>query len=217
MTWLSWAAGYEGTSDRRYFELLIPRLLEDLVFSRGTMRRVDIPTRAAVLLKRGAAKEMAQQACAERQAFTLVFIHADAGGRGQSPGNAMRAAECCEAMCRLCAWPSARCIPVMPTREMEAWVIADPAAVASILGFRGELARLGLPASPADAERVADPKAALREAVRVVRGDGRRAEIGELLAGIAQRQDLGRLRQMGSFARFEGLLLAALVSLHCCR
>lgn len=216
MTWLSWAASYEGPSDRRYFELLIPRLMEDLVCSRGTMRRVDIPTQAVVLLKRGVAAAMARQACAEREALALVFIHADAGGRGQGPGNAVRAAECCEAMSQLCAWPPARCIPVVPTREMESWVIADPSAVASVLGFRGELTRLGLPASPAEAERVADPKAALREAVRVARGDGRRVDIGELLTGIAQRQDLERLRQMDSFARFGKDLFHALVSLHCC-
>ena len=216
MTWLSWAAGYEGTSDRRYFELLIPRLIEDLVCSRGTVHRVDIPTQAAVLLKRGAAEVMARQGCAERQAIALVFIHVDAGGRGQGPGNVLRAAACCEAMGRLCAWPPARCIPVVPAREMESWVIADPRAVAGVLGFRGELGRLGLPTSPEEAERVADPKASLREAVRIARGDGRRVDIGELLGGIAQRQDLGRLRQAASFARFERDLLAALIDLRCC-
>ena len=42
MTWLSWAVLYEGDSDASYFDVLLPRLMTEIVFTRGT-RHSDVP------------------------------------------------------------------------------------------------------------------------------------------------------------------------------
>jgi hypothetical protein len=80
VTYLCWAALYEGTTDHVYFDILIPRLMDDIILRRGT-RNVTIPTAPAVRLQRGPVAEVAREACAAREAFHLVFIHADTGGR----------------------------------------------------------------------------------------------------------------------------------------
>ena len=37
MTYVSWGVMYEGPSDRVYFDVLIPRLMEDIVLSCGRL------------------------------------------------------------------------------------------------------------------------------------------------------------------------------------
>jgi len=52
MTYVSWAALYEGTTDHAYFELLIPRVMEEIIMLRG-VRHSTIPPAPAVRLQRG--------------------------------------------------------------------------------------------------------------------------------------------------------------------
>jgi hypothetical protein len=80
MTYVSWATFYEGPTDQAYFELLIPRVMEDIIMLHG-IRHSTIPPAPAVRLRRGQVDEVAREACAARAAFYLVFIHADTGGR----------------------------------------------------------------------------------------------------------------------------------------
>ena len=53
MTHVSWAALYEGATDQAYFELLIPRVMEEIIMLHGT-RHSTIPPAPAVILKRAA-------------------------------------------------------------------------------------------------------------------------------------------------------------------
>jgi hypothetical protein len=52
VTYVSWGVMYEGPSDRVYFDVLIPRLMEEIVLSCGT-RSSTIPDFPAVVLTRG--------------------------------------------------------------------------------------------------------------------------------------------------------------------
>jgi hypothetical protein len=58
MTYVSWGVMYEGPSDRVYFDVLIPRLMEEIVLSYGT-RSSTIPDFPAVVLGRGTVKDVA--------------------------------------------------------------------------------------------------------------------------------------------------------------
>ena len=81
MTYVSWAACYEGESDAAYFDVLIPRVMEAIVMTQGT-RHADIAAAPAVRLRRREVDKVAHEACAAREAFHLIFIHGDTGGRG---------------------------------------------------------------------------------------------------------------------------------------
>jgi Domain of unknown function (DUF4276) len=212
MTYLSWAALYEGTTDEAYFEQLIPRVMEEVIMLRG-IRNTTIPPAPAVRLRRRSAEEVADEACAARNAFHLVFIHADTGGRGLEEGLEQRSTRYCEAMFRACRWPFVRCITISPRHETEAWILADPQAVIEALGYLGAPASIGLPGTANQAERLGDPKAVLASAMTQVRGRRRHLDVKQIFPAIAQRQSLTKLRQSRSFASFEVSLLAALADL----
>ena len=80
MTYVSWAALYEGPTDQAYFEMVIPRVMEDLIMRHG-IRNSIIPPAPAVTLQRADVDAAAREACAAKDAFYLVFVHADTGGR----------------------------------------------------------------------------------------------------------------------------------------
>lgn len=213
MRYVSWAALYEGDTDAAYFNVLIPRLMEELVIA-GT-QLATIPELPAIRLRRAETNTVAREACDSADAFRLVFIHADMGGRAQAEQIDQRSIAYCAAMHELCNWPPERCITVTPRHETEAWVLADPVAVTSALGYAGRPATIGLPAGALAAERLADPKATLREAVSTVRGRRRAEDLETIVAAVAQRQSFTELRRSISFRGFEAGVRAALDYLGC--
>jgi len=216
MIYLSWAVLFEGTSDEAYFEILIPRVMEDIVRLHG-VRPAEIPPSPAVILRRGSVESVAKEACAAREAFHLVFIHADTGGRHLETGLNARSAAYCAAMQTRCDWPPSRYITITPRHETEAWSLADPPAVTDALGYRGSAASIGLPANAPRAAELVDPKTVLSQAVTRVRGPRRSFDVKQILPAIAQRQSLAALRQAPSFAGFETAVRAALADLGCAR
>jgi hypothetical protein len=213
MIYLSWAVLYEGSTDEAYFEVLLPRVMEEIVMLRG-VGHATVPPGPAVVLRRASVEAVAREACDARQAFHLVFIHADTGGRGLEAELDARSTAYCAAMETLCAWPPERCITITPRHETEAWILADPQAVTDALGYRGSAASIGLPVNAAQAELPVDPKAVLAEAVAQVRGPRRRPfDVKQIFAAIAQRQSLASRRQAPTFATFETALLAGLADL----
>ena len=187
MTYLSWAVLYEGDTDAAYLDLLIPRLMDEIVMVRG-IRHSNIPAAPALRLRRGTVDKVAQEACRASAAFYLVFVHADTGGRNLEAGMEPRAGAYCEAMRELCDWPPVRCITISPRHETEAWILADSLAVTSALGYTGSPDSIGLPTNAAQAERLDDPKAVLSRAVSQVRGRRRRFDVKQIFPAIAQRQ-----------------------------
>lgn len=214
MTYVSWAALYEGATDQAYFDLLIPRVMEELVERHGT-RLSMIPAAPAIRLGRGSVDQVAREACTASEAFHLIFVHADTGGRNLEAGMEQRAGAYCRAMHALCHWPPVRCIAISPRHEMEAWILSDPEAVTAALGYRGSPGSLGLPADAHEAGRLVDPKAVLAATLGRVRGRRRPIDVKQILPAIAQRQSLDRLRRASSFAVFEARLRTALADLGC--
>ena len=214
MTFVSWAALYEGSSDAAYFGIILPRLMDDLILRRG-VRASTIPTSPAVLLKRGDVGTVAREACDSAGAFHLVFIHADTSGRALEAGLDERSTAYCEAMHALCGIDPRRCIAVTPRHETEAWILCDPEAIMEALGYRGAPADLGLPSDAQQAESLVDPKAILKQAVATARGRRREQPVGILYTAIAQRQRFDTLRRSPSFRDFEDRLIVSLQSLGC--
>ncbi len=201
MIYLSWAAMHEGATDKAYFDIIIPMLMEDLVRTRG-VRNVTVPLASAIDLGRSgrAVLEVAQQLCEERAAFHIAFIHADTGGRALEANIEHRSEAYRQAAFALCGFPLERCVIIAPRHETEAWMLADREAVGAALGYNGDLGALGLPADAREAERLVDPKATLDRAIRDVRGRRSPPNVHQIIPAIAQRQRLDRLRVSLSFS-----------------
>ncbi len=215
MTYVGWVAHYEGQGDAAYYDVLLPRVMDEITMLQAT-RAVIIPQTPALRLNVGRnVDQVAQELCRNSSSFHLIFIHADTGGRAQEAGIDDRAGAYCRAVSERCDWPQERCIAVQPRHETEAWLLADPEAVMGALGVAGEASRHGLPPNAAAAEALPDPKIVLSTAIRSVgRRKPRRAST-TLFARIAQMQRLDALRESRSFRNFEADLRVALVSLGC--
>ena len=205
---------YEGGTGASYCDVLLPRPMAEIVNARG-VRHSEVPDAPAVRLPRNGVEATAKEICNAREAFHLLFIHADAGGRAQEAHIDRRSTACCEAAHALCEWPRVRCATIVPRHETEAWVLADPDAVMSALGYIGTPESLGLPLDALRAERLADPKAMLTDAAQRARGRRRGSDVTRLFPAIAQRQKFDRLQQSPSFRNFETGLIAALKDLGC--
>ena len=216
MTYLSWAALHEGPTDQVYFQILIPALMEDIVRKRG-VRNVTIPLAASLVLGKSGREitSVGQEICSEREAFYILFIHADTGGRALEANMQHRSDAYREAAFTLCGFPLERCVIMAPRHETEAWMLADRNAVGEALGYNGDLNLLGLPSNAAEAERLIDPKLVLNQAIRQVRGRRAKPSAKQIIPAIAQRQDLNKLRAANSFLKFESMLSKALISLGC--
>lgn len=214
MTFIPWAAFYEGATDADYFDQLIPRVMEDIIARRGTRNVTIAPTPVERLRGRGI-DEAARQACKGRDAFHLCFVHADTGGRITAQTLPARSDALCQAMQRICDWPPIRCVAITPLRETEAWVLSDPGAVLATLGHRGPAEALGLPNDARIAERLVDPKETFNHAIRAALGTRRMVEPRRYFPMIAVRQNLSALRLAESFRVFEARLTRALADLGC--
>ncbi|WP_223297730.1 DUF4276 family protein [Catenulispora acidiphila] len=108
-------------------------------------------------------------------------------------------------------------VPIVPLRETEAWLLADPKALASVLGLALPLVTARLPKRPKDAEAVLDPKALLNEIAWLgVRSGGRdrqRDRRPGMFADLADLIDLERLRKVPSFQRWWSDMANALEEL----
>jgi hypothetical protein len=215
MIYLSWLALYEGPTDRAYLEVLIPRLMEAIGLAEG---RQEIIVPASSVGGQPLSREIerfAAEACALKDAVHILFVHADTGGRGLARGLHHRGCAYCKAVEERCEWPAATCVVVAPRHEMEAWALADPAAVCSSMGYAGNPADLALPANAAAADRLVDPKGTLEAALALVRRRRSRQPAQQLLPAIAQGQSIAALRASPSFKAFELNLRSAMVALGC--
>lgn len=213
---LSWAAFYEGDTDAVYFDTLIPRILEDIILAAGR-RPITVPAGPAVRMgiASRAVDRVAQEMCESAEAYFLLFIHADTGGRAQEEGIANRRDAFAELAHEMCGLSIRRCVYLSPRHETEAWALTDANAVANALGLRRPTQALALPADPPAAERLVDPKRTLDDAVKVISARRRRYPRDQILTAIAQRQSMALLRQTDSFQDFEVRLRRGLRDLGC--
>ena len=212
MIYVSWAVLYEGTTDRHYFDVLIPKLIEAILLEHGRVK-FAVPNAPVLCFARGSIDEIAAQICENKDAFFLVFVHADTGGRAQEAAIGSRGGDVATLAGELCDFEPARCVLVAPRHEMEGWALADPKAVCATLGFNGNPDEIGLPENAAEAEALADPKAVLSNAIARVRGRRKTLPAELLFPVIAEEQSLAVLAQSRSFREFRNAVYAALKSL----
>jgi hypothetical protein len=209
MNYVTWAVMYEGSTDRAYFDVLIPRAIEWLTLGRGS-RITEVSPYPVALFPRRDPRVFARMACQAAQSFHLMFVHADSGGRSIEQSLPFRGDHYCLAMQETCNWPPARCIVISPRKETEAWVLGDRQAIAEALGYADTSKLAELPRDAKVAERLPDPKAKLTEVIRSVTRGRRRANIADIFPAVAQRQSFEALLKSESFRGFVAKLGDAL-------
>jgi hypothetical protein len=203
--YLSWSAFYEGASDALYFNVLIPRILDEIVRECGK-RPCDVGEFPAVEfgVESRSFDEVAQMICARKNEFHIIFVHADLGGRGQASNVKQRREQLIQRAQEICGFDSRIAVMLSPEKELEAWALSDIVAVKAALGVTVIHSNL-MPDTPAAAEKLIDPKANLEGIVKsVVRK--RRSAIPQTLVRIAQEQSIEQLRRTSSFSEFESSL-----------
>lgn len=202
--YLSWSAFYEGATDAQYFNILIPRVLDDIIRKCGK-RPCDVGEFPAVEFGIGdrSFDSVAQEICARKSEFHVIFVHADLGGRGQAENVASRRERLIQKAQEICGFPPETAIMLSPEKELEAWALSDVDAIKAALGVNTIPSNL-MPASPGAAEKLPDPKANLDAIVKsVVR---KKSASRQILVRIAQEQNIDELRRLNSFKEFEEFL-----------
>ena len=216
MSYLALALHCEGSTDRRFLEPLIRRVLIQFV-GRRCITPVDVAEQFFDL----AATSREVQSVVERiteaaAAVDLVFVHADGGNDSDrvrrelfSPIDiAIRDRHRAEEL---------GLVAVIPVRETEAWVLADADAIRRAFGTTRLYNELGLPVRARDVEHVRDPKEVMTQAHRAARGlrQGRRVnqKYPAFLALIGEQIDLTRLDQVPAFRQFARDLEDAVIQI----
>ncbi|MFE9422732.1 DUF4276 family protein [Kitasatospora sp. NPDC006697] len=196
MRYLDCALVCEGASDRAFLPGLMSRAVRDLCAAEF---ETDVQVEVRPLWADHQRTDTVLDAAA-RDRFDLLLYHHDGAPEQQCErtlGELRR------------EWDRARgepLVPVVPLRETEAWIIADPAAVAFVLGGERYVTDAGLPPRAREAEHVTDPKVPLRRAVEAAQRPqrrSRRAKTGtdtqSYFTAFAEHVSIGRLREVPSF------------------
>ena len=213
MKYLGWGVFYEGETDAAYLDVLIPRIIRDVIANGQGDDIIEVPDQPSVRLGRKSrtVDNVAAEACEFFDAFEIIFVHSDTGGRGLEQTLDCRSSAFCAAMTERCDIDDFRCVCITPRHETEAWVLADGEAVLSAVGVNGSLATYGLPLSPQAAEGLPDPKKTLADALDAmnVRARTRHAEL--LFPAIANAQRLPQLYRAPTIRTFRDQVRHALV------
>lgn len=108
-------------------------------------------------------------------------------------------------------------VSVIPVRMVEAWMLADPQALAIALGTGVEPKKLGLPDQPQRVESIRDPKATLEAVIAKTcqgRSNQRHVSPGAYYAVLGETISLERLDRVPAYAAFRQELEGTLSRLH---
>lgn len=212
MKYLGWAVFYEGNSDAQYLDVLIPRIIREVIAHSDGDEIIEVPDQPAVRFgAHGRDVDLvAKEICSFTDAFEIVFVHADTGGRGLQNTLPSRSTAYCEAVRAECNLANFRCICLTPSRETEAWILADGPAILEAVGITGNPSSYGLPVNAHAAERLVNPKATLNSALDAMRVRERSRNLEVLYPSIANRQSLDQLYGSVTVRGFRDRLRGAL-------
>ena len=213
MHYLGLALFAEGSTDHRFLGPLLFRLCDELCL--GSRMPVEVSEvlelHTPVRLKdRSRAQRIAEAATLSKDAWRILFVHADADGDDDAAR--IERVEPALAAVRQRLGSAQQGVAVVPVRSTDAWALADADALRRVFGTTLNNAALGAPTLPRDVERLADPKATLAMSFAATNPTRSRARRGvapylDLLGDEVATQ---ALRQLPAFARLESDLITAL-------
>ena len=215
MKYLGWSVFYEGKSDAYYLDVLIPKILREIIGNSEGEHIVEVPDQPSIVMGQNGREidSVATEACKFFESYEILFIHSDQGGRGLQGTLYARSAAYCEAIRAKCDITNARCICITPKHEIEAWVLADHQAVLDAVGIVGNPTDYGLPSTPRQAERLENPKETLMASLNKMRIRKRKQDVEFLFPAIANRQNLQKLYRIDAIGSLRDSLRRSLIEL----
>lgn len=212
MRYLGLALFAEGPSDHRFLRPLLRRLCERLCVreAQQTVEIGEVVELHSPADMRGESREERICRAAERAAgaWHVLFIHTDAAGDPTiaREERVLPATECLRD--RLAHEHG--CVAVIPVRETEAWLLADPAGLLEAFGV-SDFGQTVPPTTPSRVESVGDPKRKLEQVFRECVNRGR---VGSYFDLLGERISLQALGEVPAFQELVRELSATLRTLH---
>lgn len=216
----------EGTTDERFLPSVIRRTAETILCERQTgetlVAEPFVVDRRAVNTNHEHRTDRILEAARRCANFHALVVHTDADGptwevacqQRFKPGEdqVAQAVSDGETVC-------AELVPIIPIRMTEAWLLADPEALLSVIGTEVEARALGIPTRARLVERVRDPKQKLEGVLRACRTNRgrRRISLGTLYEPLGRRVSLERLALVPAYQQFVQDLTDTLVALSLAR
>jgi len=195
----------EGPSDEWFLPVLLTRAIQRICDG----CRSEVQVAVEVIMADHQRPVTITAALDQIPGFDVLLYHHD----GAPPASAQAKVE--EIRDAVAAVRSEPLIAVVPVRETEAWLLADPSALANAIGMPPAMVTEMTARRPRDVESIVDPKKTVNSlattaAGRRASGNRLRAERPDLYAAVAANLDLDRLRQVPSFQRWWDEMAQAL-------
>lgn len=211
----------EGATDNRFLPTIAQRTAQELLLRRASQIVDVLPVQLVRGVRAESRAEAILQAARQSWGYQLLLIHSDADSRTAEaalgdriqPGLDLVAQQDDQtALCR-------QMVPVVPVTMTEAWMLADAATLYRILGTAQPNDSLEIPTSPAEIERLADPKEHLNQILRnasATRSRRRRKSrtVGQLYEPLGEQINLAELSRLSAYQRFQADLETALRTLN---
>jgi hypothetical protein len=208
----------EGSTDGKFLPQIIQRTTK-VILSQHDRYDIEVPLPDCIWEK--PAKVAKRVECilhiARKTAgYHALIIHSDGDDRGHEqtvvelfqPGkNHVLSASMHESVC-------VDLVPLIPVRMTEAWMLADPDALCTVLGKKGDARTLGVPIKAKLVEKEFNPKTTLDHVIKRAypnTSNSKRQEIKhDLYKELGSKISLKRLSEVPSYQQFVEDLTATL-------
>lgn len=206
----------EGRTDYRFLTRIIERTANRL---RPHVEVSEMHPITKAEVEADSEPEVILKAAEAANGMHLLVYHLDADGPAERVAET-RANRFDPGLQRVNAAGATACpdvIPVIPVHTLEAWLLADPEALAKAVGTGIGHDKLGLPDHPHQVEADPKPKETLQRAVDLActgRSNRRSAQSSHYYARLGETISLDRLDKVPAYAEFKRALDEVLKTLH---
>jgi len=211
---LSLALYCEGNTDKHFLPKIIERTTEKIILSQATNYVDILPVTVKDVAKQERGKDILQAAM-QAYGCDILIVHKDADSRTYEetktqcidPGY-MLVQRSHQEICK-------KLVPIIPVREIEAWMVADGEVLRDILEIKERLQNLRLPKRAVLVESDPDPKATLNRVIAKAESERRRKiERKGFYESLALNVKLERLYLVPAYKKFLDELSEALRDLN---
>jgi len=208
----------EGNTDDRFLPSIIQRTAQSILISRNA---TDIDIWAPIPISRNKVdgenlETRILNAARMANGMHILFIHQDADSREIGTCYAERI----EPGLRLVQMEDdgvcKHIVPVIPVRNIEAWLLCDPDTLIRVVGTPMTPEELGIAMPPQSVERIIDPKQRFQEVVRsaLSRRRGSKPDTGIYFERLGREINLDLLSRVPAYISFRNRLHTCLQELN---
>lgn len=199
---LSLALYCEGNTDKHFLPKIIERTAEKMILSHATNYVDILPVTVKDVVKQERGKDILEAAM-QAYGYDVLIIHKDADHRTYEETKTQSIEPGCTLVQRSSKGVCKKLVPIIPVREVEAWMIADREILRDLLQIRERLQNLHLPKRAVLVESDPDPKATLNRIIAKAESERRRKiERKEFYESLALEVRLDRLDQVPAYKKF---------------